>query len=54
MDDEVDEDGLPPAARCPECGAPMVPESFDGAGRIQVAFLCSLHGVGWTTDPFES
>lgn len=55
MDDadvDVDEDGLPTAPACPECGIPMEPETFTGANRIHVAFVCSTHGIGWTLDPF--
>ncbi|QPZ39684.1 hypothetical protein [Paramicrobacterium chengjingii] len=54
MDDDVDEHGLPPAPECPECGNPMEPESFKGDERLQIAYVCPVHGVGWTFDPFVS
>lgn len=54
MDDEgADEDGLPPAPACPECGTTMEPETFTGSDRIHIAYLCPRHGIGWTLDPFS-
>lgn len=53
MGAEVEEDGFPPAPRCPECGAFLVPEPI-AADRIIIVWRCTSHGIINAADPFES